>query len=191
MKNINTKSISSISLSYILGKETHKSLSHCPYTSIVELWALYFVWYKWLPNVWSCVSISLQAMRLSKTFWWQEMALMLTWETICPVFAGCGQSGLLGSTDNTNRQYFMRGRRRGIPDRGGICLVNKSDGWCLVWVCSELSLVWTGSECGPSQPWAQPEPRVWPWWLVKHETCCWLSAWLLAKHTALMQTLNN
>ena len=30
MKNINTKSISSISLSYILGKETHKSLSHCP-----------------------------------------------------------------------------------------------------------------------------------------------------------------
>ena len=126
MKNINTKSISSISLSYILGKETHKSLSHCPLLNF-ELCRL-FGTNECLNCDRVCPSIfSLQTMRSSKMFWWQEMALMLTRQTICPVFAQCGQTGLLDSTDNTNRQYFMS--RRGIPEpRGGICLVNKSDG---------------------------------------------------------------
>lgn len=86
MKNINTKSISSISLSYILGKETHTSLSHCP---LLNFELCRFVWYKWMPEFWSCVSmyLSLQTMRSSMMFWWQEMALMLTHQTICPVFA--------------------------------------------------------------------------------------------------------
>lgn len=43
MKNINTKSISSISLSYKLGKETHKSLSHWP---LLNFELCRFVWYK-------------------------------------------------------------------------------------------------------------------------------------------------
>ena len=127
MKNINTKSISSISLSYILGKETHTSLSHCPLLNF-ELCIL-FGTNECLNADRVCPCISL-CRPWGPPWCFDDKRWRWCWHTrpFVQFLPRCGQTGLLGSTDNTNRQYFMS--RRGIPEepRGGICLVNKSDG---------------------------------------------------------------